>query len=156
MNLLHISLRNLRIRILSSGLTMVSIALGTALVALIWLMIDAADKHYKASLLGYKAVVGPKEGAPMALVLNTVLNLGSSPGVVPLSVYRELHDGRLGRRFGLRYAIPQARGDQYAGFPLVGTTDEMFTLFRRGKTGAGEPRTLEFAAGGPFEFSHAP
>ena len=150
MNILHISLRNLRLRILSSTLTMVSIMLGTALIAAIWLMIAAADKHYKASQLGFKAVVGPKEGSPLALVLCTVLNLGASPGVVPLSVYRELHDGRIGKKLGLRYAIPQARGDQYEGFPLIGTTDEMFTKFQRSR----ESGQLEFAAGKRFTFGH--
>ncbi|MEZ5964684.1 MAG: FtsX-like permease family protein [Planctomycetota bacterium] len=144
MRLFAISVRNLRTRVVSTVLTALSILLGTALLAALWLLIDQTNERYNASTAGYKAIVGPKEGAPLALVLNTVYNLGFTPGVVPFSVYRELH-----ARGETRYVIPQARGDTYLGFPVIGTTDEMFTKFRRGEHGP-----LEFAAGKAFEFTH--
>ncbi len=144
MKLFAISLRNLRVRRVSTALTTLSILLGTALLAALWLLIDQTNRRYNASAAGFKAIVGPKEGAPLALVLNTVYNLGISPGIVPVSVYKELHDRR-----ELRYAIPQARGDTYLGFPVIGTTDEMFSKFRRGEYGE-----LKFAAGRPFKLGH--
>lgn len=145
MRLFAISVRNLRVRVVSTSLTMLSILLGTALLACLWLLIDQTNQRYTASTSGFKAIVGPKEGAPLALVLNTVYNLGFTPGIVSMQVYRELHDRR-----EVRYVIPQARGDTYRGFPVIGTTDEMFTKFRRGDWGE-----LQFAAGRPFAFSHA-
>lgn len=144
MRLFAISLRNLRVRVVSTTLTTLSILLGTALLACLWLLIDQTRQRYNASASGFKAIVGPKEGAPLALVLNTVYNLGFTPGIVPFSVYRELHD-----RGEVRYVVPQARGDTYLGFPVIGTTDEMFTKFRRGEWGE-----LKFAAGRPFQFPH--
>ena len=105
MNLLSISLRNLRVRVLSSILTTISIAIGTALLSALWLLIAETTHRYTVSLAGYKAIVGPKEGSPLSLVLSTVFNLGAEPGVVPMSVYHELHDGALGRRVGIRYAV---------------------------------------------------
>ena len=119
MNLLSISMRNLRIRLLSSSITMVSIALGTALLAAIWLMMDEARKRYSASTSNksYTAIIGPKEGSPLELVLNTVFNYGISQGLVPYSLYRELHSGRLRKKGMVIYAIPQARGD---GVPAGG------------------------------------
>ncbi len=155
MNLLTIGLRNVRTRILSSALTTVSVAVGTGLVAALWLMIAETEDRYTASLSGYDAIVGPKEGSPLNLVLNTVLNLGAEPGLVPMSVYREFHEGALARRLGVRYAIPQARGDTYGGFPIIGTTSEMFTEFARGKDHNGEPRHLQFAQGSGWSFDHA-
>jgi putative ABC transport system permease protein len=149
-NLTSISLRNMRIRALSTTLTALSITLGTALIAVLWLAMDAADKHYKSTQLGFKAIVGPKQGSAMNIVLNTVLNLQSSPGFVPMSVYRDLRAGPIARKVSPRYVIPQSRGDIYRGFPIIGTTDEMFTKFRRGK---GAP-LLKFAAGKRFSFSH--
>lgn len=149
MNIVSISLRNMRIRALSTALTALSITLGTSLIAVLWLAMDAADDHYKSSGLGYKAIVGPKQGSAMDIVLSTVLNISDAPGVVPMSVYRELRAGPIASRVSPRYAIPQARGDSYQGFPIIGTTDEMFSKFRRGDKGP-----LEFAAGKPFVFGH--
>ncbi|MCA8958020.1 MAG: ABC transporter permease [Planctomycetes bacterium] len=160
MNLLHISLRNMRVRLLSSSLTVASIALGAALLATIWLLTDEAKKRYagSTSVVSYSLIVGPKEGSPLELVLNTVFNYGISQGLVPYSVYKDLHDGRMRRKGMVRYAIPQARGDNYRGYPIIGTTDEMFSRFRIGVTDGGdgdkESIHLKFAAGEPFRFAH--
>ena len=150
MNIISISLRNMRIRALSTALTALSITLGTSLIAVLWLAMDAADTQYKSTQLGFKAIVGPKQGSAMNIVLNTVLNLQNAPGFVPMSVYRELREGPIARRVSPRYVIPQSRGDIYRGFPIIGTTDEMFTKFRRGK----DAPLLKFAAGKRFSFSH--
>ncbi|MCC6783832.1 MAG: ABC transporter permease [Planctomycetes bacterium] len=154
MNVASISLRNLRVRKLSSALTAFSVALGTGLVAAIWLLLAQVEDRYKQSLAGYDAIVGPKQGSALQIVLSTVLNLDSAPGVVPLGVYRELREGALHKKYGVRYAIPQARGDSYGGFPVIGTTEEMFTQFARGRDAAGRPRTLEFARGKAWKFAH--
>ncbi len=150
MNLLQISLRNLRLRLLSTSLTTLSIVLGTALIAMIWLVMAATDKHYKSGMLAYNAIVGPKEGAPLSLVLNTVFHFGEAPGVLPLSVYRELHEGSLARKVGVRCAIPQVRGDSFKSFPIIGTTDDMFLKFRLSK----DLGRLKLSAGRPFRFGH--
>jgi len=153
LNLFSISLRNVRTRALSTVLTTLSVALGSALLCSIWLMIDAAERHFRDGQLGYNAIVGPKQGSALELVLNTAFNRGISPGLVPLSVYEELHDEKLiynGRALKMRSVVPQARGDNYKGFPIVGTTDEMFSKWRRGSAGE-----LVFAAGKPWVFGHA-
>lgn len=171
MNLHSISLRNLRTRAVSSVLTTLAIALGTALLAGLWLLLAETERKYQANVEGYGVVVGPKEGSPLDLVLATVFNLqelAPQAGLVPFGVYLELHSGRLRtfdrngrarwRRFPIRYAIPQCRGDSYKGFPVIGTTDEMFSKFargsRRGPDGERIPVLLEFAEGEAFAFSH--
>ncbi len=162
MNLFAVSLRNLRVRSLSSCLTMASIALGTALLGGIWLLLAEAERKYTSNVKGFGVVIGPKEGSGLDLVLSTVFNfseLAPPTGLVPLSVYRELHDKRMRRRFAIKYAIPQCRGDNFKGFPVIGTTDEMFSLFSRGNLGKDAdgktiPNPLTFVDGGPFVFSH--
>ncbi len=153
MNLLAISLRNLRVRALSSALTTVSIAVGTALLASLWLLMAELDRGYTASIGGSRAIVGSKDGSPLELVLSAVLNLGQPQGVVKLSTYLDLHDNRLPPRCHVRYAIPQARGDTYSRFhfPVIGTTDEMFSAFELG----GREQHLAFAAGEAWRFGHA-
>ena len=162
MNLFAVSVRNLKVRRLSTVLTMVSIAVGSALLASLWLLISEAERKYTANVKGYGLVVGPKEGSSLDLVLSTVFNfseLAPPTGLLPMSVYQDLHDGRLRRRFAIRYAIPQCRGDNYKGFPNIGPTDEMFSQFRRGSLGRDaegrtRPHLPGLAVGGSFRPSH--
>jgi putative ABC transport system permease protein len=155
-NLARISLRNMRVRMLSTCLTVGSIALGAALLAIIWIMVKEAKARYNAatSVVSYSLVVGPKEGSGLELVLNTVFNYGVSQGIVPYSTYKELHDGKMRTRGMVIYAIPQCRGDSWREYPIIGTTDEMFLKFRTGRTADKKPIHLKFAEGGPFEFDH--
>ncbi|MFO1053147.1 MAG: FtsX-like permease family protein [Planctomycetota bacterium] len=156
MRLPAIALRNLRVRVLSSSLTAFSVALGTGMIAAIWLLLVQVQSRYQSSIAGYDAVVGPKQGSSLQLFMSTVLNLEDAQGVLPLSVYTELHDGARARsRYGLRYAIPQARGDTVGGFPLIGTTDEMFSAFTRGKDENDQRRHLVLERGETWSFSHA-
>ena len=163
MNLTSISLRNMRIRKLSTTLTVISIALGTALLAVIWLMEREARNRYDAatSVASYSLIVGPKGGSNLELVLNTVFNYGTSEGLVPYSTYADLHSGGLRKSGYVRYAIPQARGDNWKGFPIIGTTDEMFTKFQTGQVEVvvdgkkkKKPIHLKFAAGEAWKFGH--
>ena len=151
MKLVAISLRNVRIRVVSSLLTMVAILVATGLYAAIMLMAEQTRDRYEGSLAGYRSVIGPKDASGLQLCLNTIFNVGDAPGLIKFRIYQELRAGRtLGRRAQLLYTIPQARGDGFSrfNFPVVGTTDEMFSLFQR------DERPLAFAAGGPWKFTH--
>jgi putative ABC transport system permease protein len=154
MNLLQISLRNLRVRLLSTTLTTLSIAAGAALLAVIWLMIGEARDRYRASTEGFSAIVGPQDAAPLSVVLNTVFNIGYSPGIVPYRIYRELREPANRNKYTLRAVIPQARGDQFGGFAIVGTTDEMFHVFSRERDENRKAVPLQFATGESWVFSH--
>lgn len=158
MKLISISVRNLRVRALSSLLTTVSIAIGTLLLAALWLLLDETKAQYRYGAQGYGVIIGPQEGSTMDLVLNTVYSLGVSHGHVPFKVYRELREGGgriegTNRRVNLLYAIPQARGDTYRSYHIVGTTDEMFSEFFY-KGSPKDRQTLELAAGRFFSYPH--
>lgn len=152
MKLLSISLRNLRIRLVSSALTTVAIIVATGLYAAILLMIAQTEQRYSGSIGWFRTVVGPKDASQLEIVLNTIFHVGHAPGLIRLQVYDDLYNGRLGnRRAQVRFAIPQARGDSFSrdNFPVIGTTDEVFSRFVRDET------PLQFAEGGPWAFSHA-
>ncbi|MEZ5988998.1 MAG: hypothetical protein R3F30_07715 [Planctomycetota bacterium] len=155
MNLAGIALRNVRQRLLTSWLTTVSVLLGTALVAFLWLAARQAEATYQRAYLGYPVVIGPKEMSRFDLVLNTVYHKGVAQGVLPLSLYEEIHDGRWKHRLGTRFAIPFVVGDSYKGFRLIGTTSDFFTEFGYERNADRSVVPLAFAAGGPFAFSHA-
>jgi putative ABC transport system permease protein len=84
-------------------------------------------------------------GSQLQLVLNTVFHLETSPGNIPWTLYREI---AANPRVSL--AVPYAVGDNYRGYRVVGTTEEMFTKFRY-RSGLG----FEVEPGGRFFDEHA-
>lgn len=154
MNLLGISLRNVRIRAVSSALTAIGIVVATGLYAAILLMIDQTDRFYKGSVSGYQAVIGTKDSSQLELCLNTIFHVGSAPGTVPVRLYEAVREGGLGPRTDVAYCIPQGRGDTFSpnNYPVIGTTDEMFSKFQRGSGDGRAP--LAFAEGEPWDYSH--
>ncbi|MCK5940623.1 MAG: ABC transporter permease [Planctomycetes bacterium] len=150
MKLVSISLRNLRIRLVATVLTMMSIVVATALYAAIMTMAEQTEARYQGSIGGFQAIAGPNGASELELVLNVIFNVGEAPGLIPLEVCQKLRHGRgIGRRSQVRYAIPQARGDSVSSynFPVIATLDEMFSEFEWRR----EP--LKFSAGGPFTFT---
>jgi len=149
--LVSISLRNLRIRLVATVLTTLSIVVATALYAAILTMAEQTEARYEGSIGGYQAIAGPNGASELELVLNTIFNVGEAPGLIPLEVCQKLRRGRgIGRRSQVRFAIPQARGDSISSFnfPVIATIDEMFSKFEWKRA------PLKFAAGGPFTFSY--
>ena len=150
MKLVSISLRNLRIRLVATVLTTLSILVATALYAAILVMAEQTEARYKGSIGGYQAVFGPKDASQLEIVLNTIFNVGEAPGRIPLKVCADLRRPRgIVPRGDLRYAIPQARGDSVSSynFPVIATLDEMFSKYEWHR----EP--LPFAEGKGFEYS---
>lgn len=149
MRLVSISLRNLRIRLVATLLTMASIVVATALYAGILTMAEQTKARYEGSIGGYQAVVGPKDASQLELVLNTIFNVGEAPALFPLQACLDLREGKgFSRRGQVRYAIPQARGDSVSSFnfPVVATLDEMFSVYEWQKA------PLRFEQGEGFRF----
>jgi putative ABC transport system permease protein len=149
--LFSISLRNVRIRVVSSLLTALAIVVATGLYAAIMMMAEQTRQRYDGSVGGFRTIVGPKDSSALEIVLNTIFHIGHAQGLIRLQVYSDLHEGRIGSKRGkVQYAIPQARGDSFSqfGFPVIGTTDEMFSKFAR------DDHALAFSQGHGFQFSH--
>jgi putative ABC transport system permease protein len=147
--LLSISLRNLRIRIVSTALTVTSIMVATGLYAGILVMAEQTQQRF-SGFDASQVIVGPKDASQLEIVLNTIYNIGDAPALIPLKVAIDIREGReFGHRGQIRYAIPQARGDSVSrhAFPVIATIDEMFTKYERFR----EP--LAFAKGRGFQFS---
>jgi putative ABC transport system permease protein len=85
--------------------------------------------------IGFDAVVGAR-GSQLQLVMNTVFHLETSPGNIPWSIYETLRKDP-----NVAVAVPYAVGDNYHGFRIVGTTDEIFTKieYQKGKKFAPQP-----------------
>ncbi len=151
MRLLSISVRNLRIRAVSTTLTTISIIVATGLYAAIMMMAEQTRQRSEGSIGGYQAVLGPKDASQLELLLNTIFNVGTAEGKIPKQVCDDLRKGRVVTRGRVRYAIPQARGDSISrySFPVIGTIDEMFTKYEW------QRQPLAFSSGGPWSYSYA-
>lgn len=139
--LLLIVRRSLRQHALSTTITLLSAALAAGLVMAVFSVNDQTKDAFTGGDVGFDAVVGAR-GSQLQLILNTVFHLETSPGNIPWEIYANLKkDSRVA------LAIPYAVGDNYNGFRIVGTTEEMFTKFEYQKG-----RKLTPAPGGrPFD-----
>ena len=123
MSLWKIAFRNIQHRVLASGLTAFSMALGVGLVVTVLVIHGVIDKSFRRSAQGYDLIVGAK-GSRLELVLNTVYHLGEPIGTIPYDYYLELEEGRFSPEVEL--AVPVCMGGNYQGFRVVGTTPDMF------------------------------
>jgi putative ABC transport system permease protein len=139
MNTFVLVLRNIAQRKFSIFLTGLSVALGVALIASTLNIKKQVEENFNQTSVGYEMIVGAK-GSPLQLVLHTVYQLGIPVGNIDYTIYDKVkHDRRVA------YAIPYALGDNYKGFKIVGTSEEVFTKFNYRK-GA----MYEFDSGKPF------
>lgn len=152
MTLLGIAWRNIRQRILTSGLTALALALGVTLVVATLVIGNAVTQAFSSGAgLGYNMIVGAK-GSPLQLVLNSVYLISRPIENVPWTFYEEFlpgsarADGIDGRFAGsVATAVPICMGDYFRGFRVVGTSAAYFDRLT-----PGDGRPFRFAAGANF------
>jgi len=115
--------RSLRQHALSTTVTLIATALASGLVMSVFSIQAQTYQAFTGGPAGFDAVLGAR-GSQLQLVLNTVFHLETSPGNIPWSMYTQLKNDRR-----IELAIPYATGDNYLGYRIVGTTDELFTRF---------------------------
>lgn len=103
--------------------TVASTALASGLVMAVFSISDQAREAFVGAPVGFDAVLGAR-GSQLQLVLNTLFHLETSPGNIPWSLYEAIR-----KRPYVELAVPYAVGDNYRGFRIVGTTEEMFSRF---------------------------
>lgn len=152
MTLLGIAWRNIRQRLLTSGLTALSLALGVALVVATLVTGRLVNQAFESgSGLGYNMIVGAK-GSPLQLVLNSVYFISRPIENIPWAFYQqflpaaERADGIDGAyAASTKTAVPICMGDYYRSYRVVGTNAAFFNRLTRG-----DGRPFAFAAGKNF------
>jgi putative ABC transport system permease protein len=126
MSLWKIALRSIEQRGTASVLTILSMALGVALVVVVLVVHGVVDQTFRQTAGGYEMIVG-KKGSPLELVLNTVYHYGRSTEPLPWTVFKEfLPEGKYGGY--VQSAVPYCLGDNYEGHRIVATTPGMFEI----------------------------
>jgi putative ABC transport system permease protein len=140
-------LRNVSQHRLSSALTLLSVALGALLLSAILLLRAATENSFFGPSRGFSLVVGPP-GSRLELVLNTIFQIGQSPGLLAYDAFEELE-----KNPSTELAVPYAVGDAFRGFRVVGTSDGFFSP--RFPYPAATATAAKFSAGRPFRFDAA-
>ena len=113
--------RSLRQHALSTLVTAGSIALAAGLLLTVWVVKTQSQAVFAATNSGFDAVLGAR-GSKLQLVLNTIFHLEASPGNI------EAKDFEMIRHHpAVKTAIPIALGDNFYGWRIVGTLEQLFT-----------------------------
>ncbi|MCC6770796.1 MAG: ABC transporter permease [Gemmatimonadaceae bacterium] len=121
--IMRIVLRSLRQHALSTAITVLSVALASGLVMAVFAIKRQSYEAFTGGPVGFDAVLGAR-GSQLQLVLNTVFHLETSPGNISFASYTAIAADP-----GVALAVPYAVGDNFHGYRVVGTTDELFTKF---------------------------
>ncbi len=123
MNMLGLSLAYLRRRPLTTGLNLLLLALGVALIAFLLLLERGLENQLSRDVAGIDMVVGAK-GSPLQLVLSAVMQVDVPTGNVPLAALEELRRNKM-----VRQAIPVAMGDSFGTYRILGTEPAYITHY---------------------------
>jgi putative ABC transport system permease protein len=124
MNLLKLSWKYLTFRPLSTGLNVLLLAMGLAIITVLLLMQDQFEKKMTQDAAGIDLVVGAK-GSPLQIILSGVYHIDFPTGNIPMEEAKKLTRNRL-----VKSVIPLALGDNYQGFRIVGTNHDYLTLYK--------------------------
>ncbi len=115
MNMIRLSLANLRFRLLASVFNVLVLALGMATIITLLHISRQMEERFTSDLQGIDLVVGAK-GSPIQLILSSVFHLDIPNGNIPLEEAQKLEANKF-----VKVAIPLALGDNYEGYRIVGT-----------------------------------
>jgi putative ABC transport system permease protein len=117
-------------------------ALGVALVVAVLVIYAVLVQSFNRRAGGYDLIVGNKQGSQLQLVLNTAYYVDQPVANIPYSYFTEFTRGTYA--LDVETAVPISMGHSYRGYPVVGTSPNMFTLKYR------NDREYEFAEGSCF------
>lgn len=137
--ILLLALKSAWARRLTLGITLVAIALASALLLAVERVRHDARESFTQSVSGVDLVVGPRTGA-VQLMLYAVFHSGSATHNMRYESYEAL-----ATHPAVEWAVPLSLGDSHHGFPVLGTTADYFTRFH-----FSDRQALAFATGQPF------
>ncbi len=120
MSLWHIAWSYLWNRKLTTSLTILSVALGVALIYSVLTLREETRKRFEEEGQSFDIVVGAK-GSPLQLVLSALYFMDVPTGNIQRSDYEAIKKNE-----DVAAAFPVCLGDTYHGFRIVGTTPDLF------------------------------
>ncbi len=120
----RLAFRSLQSRLLTTSLTVVSIALSVTLLVGIENVRAGVRESFAGTIRGTDLIVGAR-GGTLQVLLSSVFGIGSPSGSVKMSTFE-----RWKAHPAVKWAVPYSLGDSHRGFRVVGTTTEFFQRYR--------------------------
>jgi putative ABC transport system permease protein len=127
--ILRLALTSLRSRLLTTSLTVASIALSVTLLVGIENVRAGVRDSFAGTIRGVDLIVGAR-GGTLQVLLSAVFGIGSPSGSVKLSTME-----RWKTHPAVKWVVPYSLGDSHRGFRVVGTTPEFYERYRFRKDG---------------------
>jgi putative ABC transport system permease protein len=122
--ILQLAAKSLRNRLLTSVLTVVSIAFSVALLVGVENVRSGMRESFSNTISRTDLIVGARGGS-LQLLLYSVFGLGSPTNNISYATYAELRDHP-----AVAWTIPYSLGDSHRGFRVIGTTDAFYEHYR--------------------------
>lgn len=132
----RLALKSLRSRLLTTSLTVASIALSVTLLVGIETVRAGVRESFAGTIRGVDLIVGAR-GGTLQVLLSTVFGIGSPAGSVKRSTME-----RWQAHPAVKWVVPYTLGDSHRGFRVVGTSTEFYERYRFRNNGR-----ISFAAG---------
>lgn len=126
MNLVKLSWKYLIAKPLNTGLNILLLALGLAIITVLLLIQDQLENKMTKDAEGIDLVVGAK-GSPLQLILSSVYHIDYPTGNIDMADAQMLQKNRL-----IKNIIPLGLGDNYQGYRIVGTNHDYLELYQAG------------------------
>ena len=123
MNILTLSASYLRAKPLNTGLNVVLLALGIAIITVLLVLSQQVENTLTRNSRNIDLVVGAK-GSPLQIILSSVFHVDFPTGNIALAEVRPLQRNRM-----VKNLIPLALGDSYQGYRIVGTNYDYPALY---------------------------
>jgi putative ABC transport system permease protein len=138
-NLFLIAFRSLVNRKVTTGLTVLTIAMSVSLLIGIERIRQGTRQSFESTISGVDLIVGARSG-PINLLLYTVFRIGNPTNNVSWKTYQEIaSDAKV------KWAVPISLGDSHKGYRVIGTTPDYFE-----HVGYGGGKKIEFEKGQVF------
>ena len=134
MNLLTLSWKYLSFRPLATGLNVILLAFGLAIITVLLLVQHQFEQKMTRDAAGIDLVVGAK-GSPLQLILSSVYNIDFPTGNIKMEEAQRISRSRL-----VKQVIPLAMGDNVQGLRILGANHDYLDLY-----------AVKFAAGKAWE-----
>ena len=127
--ILRLATQSLKSRVLTTWLTITSIALSVTLLVGIEHLRAGVRESFAGTISGTDLIVGAR-GGTLQVLLSTVFGIGTPAGSVSMKTFE-----RWRAHPAVKWAVPYTLGDSHRGFRVVGTTTDFFERYRFRKTG---------------------
>lgn len=136
MLLLRLAWQSLKNRRISTGLTVLSIALSVALLLGVEALQRSARESFSSTISQTDLIAGARGGS-LQLLLYTVFRIGQATNNIKYASYEEW-----AKHPAIAWTIPYSLGDSHRGFRVIGTNDNFYKHYRYRRN-----REIRFASG---------